>query len=199
MYVYTAICGTWLVCRLIHRKDSLVTPNIPGASAPRRRAPRTLGAGLLALLLAACGGGDLTPEQRNQRREARRTSCITEALQHRAQSQLAQLDTMMQQQAAGMGGQVPAIVRAPHTFAQVYAAYADVKAHEAAYLDSAFHAAGKQDSLGHLQSAGKFRVSPPSEGSVEENVARLYANDFTVSRQYADHPCNKLVEDQEQR
>jgi membrane fusion protein (multidrug efflux system) len=57
MYVYTAICGAWLVCRLIHRKDSLVTPNIPGASAPRRRAPRTLGAGLLALLLVACGGG----------------------------------------------------------------------------------------------------------------------------------------------
>jgi len=57
MYVYTAICGPWLVCRLIHRKDSPVTPNTPGASAPRRRAPRTLGAGLLALLLAACGGG----------------------------------------------------------------------------------------------------------------------------------------------
>ena len=57
MYVYTAICGAWLVRRLIHRKDFQVTQSIPGASAPRRRAPRTLGAGLLALLLAACGGG----------------------------------------------------------------------------------------------------------------------------------------------
>jgi hypothetical protein len=153
----------------------------------------------LALLLAACGGDEITPEQRTKRLEARRTACITEALQHRAQSQLAQLDTMMRQQAGAMGGQVPAIVRAPHTFAQVYAAYADVKAHEAAYLDSAFHAGSKQDSLAYIQSAGKFRVSPPSEGSVEENVARLYANDFNVSRQYADHSCNKLVDDQEKR
>jgi hypothetical protein len=150
----------------------------------------------LALLLAACGGDEITPEQRTKRLEARRTACITEALQQRAQSQLAQLDTMMQQQA---GAGIPDIVRAPHTFAQVYAAYADVKAHEAAYLDSAFHAGSKQDSLAYIQSAGKFRVSPPSQGSVEENVARLYANDYTVSREYADHACNKLVEDQEKR
>ncbi|CAA9380416.1 MAG: hypothetical protein AVDCRST_MAG89-5339 [uncultured Gemmatimonadetes bacterium] len=148
----------------------------------------------LALLLAACGD-EITPEQRTKRLEARRTACITEALQQRAQSQLAQLDTMMRQQ----GGNVPDIVRAPHTFAQVYAAYADVKAHEAAYLDSAFQADSKQDSIAYLQSAGKFRVSPPSEGSVEENVARLYAGDFNASREYADHACNKLVEDQEKR
>lgn len=148
----------------------------------------------LALLLAACGGDGLTEEQRTQRLEARRTACITEALQSRAQTQLAQLDTMMRQQEASMGGQLSAMVRAPHTFAQVYAAYADVKAHEAAYLDSAFHASSKQDSLAYIQSARKFRVSPPSQGSVEENVARLYQNDYTLSREFEDHPCNKLME-----
>ena len=46
---------------LIHRKDFQVIQSIPGASAPRRRAPRAFGASLLALLLAACGGGDQNP------------------------------------------------------------------------------------------------------------------------------------------
>lgn len=153
----------------------------------------------LALLLAACGGDEITEDQRAERMEARRNACLTEALQNRAHTQLAQLDTMLRQQEAGMGGQLPAVVRAPHTFAQVYAAYADVKAHEAAYVDSAVHAGSKQDSLAYIQSARKFQVSPPSEGSVEDNAARSYTNDFTVSRQYEDHPCNKLVETGQKR
>jgi membrane fusion protein (multidrug efflux system) len=61
MYVYTAICGAWLIRRLIHRKDFQVTQSISGASAPRGRAPRAFGATLLALLLTACGGGDPKP------------------------------------------------------------------------------------------------------------------------------------------
>jgi hypothetical protein len=146
---------------------------------------------LSLVLLAACGGERLTEQQRTQRREARRNACITEALQARAHTQLARLDTILQQ---SQGTSAADIARAPHVFAQVYATYADLRAHEAAYVDSAFHATSKADSLRFVESGRKFRLSAASPGSVEENVVRDYSELFLSWRDTPRHPCNRLVD-----
>ena len=152
---------------------------------------RTVPAALLAVLLAACGRGEPTEGQRQARREARRDACVAEALQVRAQNRLATLDTLLRQSQAR--GSVPALVSAPHTFARVYATYADLRAHETAYVDSAYSATSKEDSTAFETKAASFRVNRPSPGSLEENVWRDYARDYTLSRSNPDHGCNRLV------
>jgi hypothetical protein len=147
------------------------------------------------VLLAACGGGEPTEAQLQARRSARRDACVAEALQVRAQQQLATLDTLLRQSQAR--GSVPAVMSAPHTFAQVYATYADLRAHETAYVDSAYSASSKEDSIGFEKQASSFRVNRPSPESVEENVWRDYARDFTIARANPDHGCNRLILDQE--
>lgn len=149
---------------------------------------------LLLAALAACGE-ELTEAQKQARREARRDACVAEALQLRAQSRLATLDTLLRESQAR--GSVPALVSAPHTFAQVYATYADLRAHETAYIDSAYSARSKEDSIGYENRAASFRVNRPSPASLEENVWRDYARDFTISRSNPDHGCNHLVADGE--
>ena len=157
-----------------------------------RRMYRTFSAVLLLLALAACGE-ELTEGQRQARREARRDACVAEALQLRAQSRLATLDTLLRESQAR--GSVPALVSAPHAFAQVYATYADLRAHETAYIDSAYAAPSKEDSIAYETKATTFRVNRPSPASLEENVWRDYARDFTLSRSNPDHGCNRLVEE----
>ena len=148
---------------------------------------------LVAAALAACGDAELTESQRQARREARRDACVAEALQLRAQSRLATLDTLLRESQAR--GSVPALVSAPHTFAQVYATYADLRAHETAYIDSAYAAPSKEDSIAYETKATSFRVNRPSPASLEENVWRDYARDFTIARSNPDHGCNRLVEE----
>ena len=148
------------------------------------------------VVLAACGGKEPTEAQLQARRAARRDACVAEALQIRAQRRLATLDTLLQQ--SRERGTVPSLVSAPHTFAQVYATYADLRAHETAYLDSAFSATSKEDSIGYEKEAAEFRVNRPSPQSLEENVWRDYARDFTIARSNPDHGCNRLVTDAEQ-
>ena len=92
-------------------------------------------------------------------------------------------------------GSVPSLVSAPHTFAQVYATFADLRAHETAYIDSAFTAQSKEDSTAYETKAASFRVNRPSPGSLEENVWRDYARDYAMSRGDPEHGCNKLVEE----
>jgi hypothetical protein len=158
-----------------------------------RRMHRTAAIVLLAAL-AACGGEpELTEGQREARREARRDACVAEALQLRAQSRLATLDTLLRESQAR--GSVPALVSAPHAFAQVYATYADLRAHETAYIDSAYAAPSKEDSTAYETKAGSFRVNRPSPASLEENVWRDYARDFTIARSNPDHGCNRLVDE----
>jgi hypothetical protein len=159
---------------------------------PNRRMHRTATALLAVALLAACGR-ELTEGQRQARREARRDACVAEALQQRAQSRLATLDTLLRENQAR--GSVPAIVSAPHTFAQVYATYADLRAHETAYIDSAYSATSKEDSIAYETKATSFRVNRPSPASLEENVWRDYARDYTRSRANPDHGCNHLAVD----
>jgi hypothetical protein len=154
--------------------------------------PRVAPAVVVVLLLAACGGERPTAEQREARTEARRQACIAEALQSRGRVRVARLDTMLAQMPGG--GTSPGL-RAPHTFAQVYATYADLRAHEAAYVDSAAHSESKEDSTRFVQSAASFRVNRPAPGSVEENVIRDYQRDLAASRQNPEHPCNRLVDD----
>lgn len=154
---------------------------------------RIVPAALLAVLLAACGREELTEAQLTARREARRDACVAEALQFRAQSRLATLDTLLRQSQAR--GSVPTLVSAPHTFAQVYAMFADLRAHETAYVDSAYSAPSKEDSTAYEQKAASFRVNRPSPGSLEENVWRDYARDYAMSRQNPEHGCNRLVEE----
>lgn len=151
--------------------------------------PRTLLALALVTLTAACGRDGPTPEQREARNDARIVSCIAEELQARGRMRLAQLDTMMAQ-----SGVSASAARAPHTFAQVYATLAEVRAHETAYLDSAVHAEARADSVRFDSISGTFRVQEPSPGSVEENVRRSYMRDFAAARLNPDHPCNRLVE-----
>jgi hypothetical protein len=152
--------------------------------------PRIAPAVVVVLLLAACGGSRPTAEQRQARTEARRLACIAEALQARGRTRVARLDTMLAQM---QGAGTESGLRAPHTFAQVYATFADLRAHEAAYLDSAVHSESKEDSTRFVQAASRFRVNQPSPGSVEENVIRDYMRDMAASRQNPDHPCNRLV------
>lgn len=146
--------------------------------------------------LSACGGDDLTPQQREARREARLDACIAEALSIHARSRLATLDSLLTQSQAG-GGTPPALVSAPHTFAQVYATYADLRAHETAYRDSAYHASSKEDSTRYEGMAASFRVNRPSPESLEENVIRDYVRDYASSRRNPEHGCNQLVEEGE--
>jgi hypothetical protein len=156
----------------------------------------TVPAALLAVvLLSACGGGKPTEAQLQERRGARRDACVAEALQRRAQTRLATLDTLLRESQAR--GSVPALVSAPHTFAQVYATYADLRAHETANLDSAYSATSKEDSTRYEQQAASFRVNRPSPESLEENVWRDYARDFTLARGNPEHGCNLLLSEAE--
>jgi hypothetical protein len=157
--------------------------------------PRTAPA-LLLLLLAAAGcrtEPEPTPAQAAARREARRDACVAEALQERARTRLAALDTLLEE--ARAQGSVPAVVSAPHTFAEVYATLADLRAHETAYRDSALSARSPEDSLRFEQAAASFRVRRPSPETLEANVQRDYLRDFVASRENPEHVCNHLVGD----
>ena len=146
----------------------------------------------LAVLLSACGDRGPTPQQRQVRRDARLDACIAEALAMNARSRLATLDSLLAQSQSR--GSVPALVSAPHKFAQVYATFADLRAHETAYRDSAYNAPSKEDSTRYERMALDFRVTRPSPESLEENVIRDYIRDFASSRNNPDHGCNHLVE-----
>lgn len=153
-------------------------------------------AATLAALLSACGADEPTPQQQQARREARLDACIAEALSIHARTRLARLDTLLTESQA-RGGTVPALVSAPHKFAQVYATYADLRAHETAYRDSAYNATSKEDSTRYEGMAASFRVNRPSPESLEENVIRDYLRDYATSRQNPDHGCNHLVGEEE--
>ena len=150
-------------------------------------------AAALAVSLSACGDRGPTPQQEQARRQARLDACIAEALSIVARSRLATLDSLLAQSQAR--GSVPALVSAPHKFAQVYATYADLRAHETAYRDSAYNAPSKEDSTRYERMAADFRVNRPSPESLEENVIRDYARDFLASRGNPEHGCNQLVEE----
>lgn len=147
--------------------------------------------------LSACGEREPTPEQQEARREARLDACIAEALSIHARTQLARLDTLLAQ--SQERGSVPSLVSAPHKFAQVYATYADLRAHETAYRDSAYNATSKEDSTRYEGMAASFRVNRPSPESLEENVIRDYLRDYAGSRRNPDHGCNHLVRDAEKK
>jgi hypothetical protein len=150
-------------------------------------------AATLAGLLSACGDRELTPQQEQARREARLDACISEALSINARTRLATLDSLLAQSQAR--GSVPALVSAPHKFAQVYATFADLRAHETAYRDSAYNASSKEDSTRYEGMASSFRVNRPSPESLEENVIRDYQRDYAGARRNPDHGCNHLVDD----
>jgi hypothetical protein len=150
-----------------------------------------LAAATLAVLLSACGDRGPTPEQRQARRDASLDACIAEALSIHARSRLATLDSMLAQSQAR--GTASSLVTAPHKFAQVYATFADLRAHETAYRDSAYNATSKEDSTRYERMATDFRVNRPSPESLEENVIRDYVRDFTLSKRDPDHGCNQLV------
>lgn len=152
-------------------------------------------AATLAVLLSACGDREPTPQQQQARREARLNACIAEALSIHARRRLATLDSLLAQ--SQQRGSVPALVSAPHKFAQVYATYADLRAHETAYRDSAYNATSKEDSTRFEEMASSFSVNRPSPESLEENVMRDYLRDFVSSRRNPDHGCNHLVEEAE--
>jgi hypothetical protein len=159
--------------------------------------PRTAAALTLLLLMAACRDQQLTEAQLQARRDARRDACIAEALQRNARSRLSALDSLLAQ--SQERGSVPALVSAPHTFAQVYATYADLRAHEAAYVDSAVSAPSKDDSTRYEKMATSFRLNRPSPGSLEENVIRGYIRDFAYVRADPEHGCNLLSQAERQR
>lgn len=155
---------------------------------------------LLLLLLAAAGcRGERAPTeaQRAARSEARRDACVADHLQQRARERLATLETLLAE--ARAEGDVPAVVSAPHAFAQVYATLADLRAHETAYRDSALSARSPEDSLRYDQQAASFRVRRPSPETLEANVQRRYLEDFVASREDPEHVCNHLVADAPRR
>ncbi len=151
---------------------------------------------LLAAMLSACGERGPTEEQLEARRNARLDACVAEALSINARSRLAMLDSLLMQSQAR--GSVSSLVSAPHKFAQVYATYADLRAHETAYRDSAYSTTSKEDSTRYERMATEFRVTRPSPESLEENVMRDYIRDFTRSRNNPDHGCNHLVKGKEE-
>jgi hypothetical protein len=153
-------------------------------------------AATLAALLSACGD-EPTPEQREARREARLDACIAEALSIHARTRLARLDTLLTESQAR--GTVSSLVSAPHKFAQVYATYADLRAHETAYRDSAYNAASKEDSTRYEGMAASFRVNRPSPESLEENVIRDYLRDFAGSLRNPEHGCNQMLDQEEEK
>jgi hypothetical protein len=148
---------------------------------------------LLLLPAAACAGDAPDPAAHGMRRNARLDACIAEALHGAARARLATLDELLERHRAD--GTAPAIVTAPHTFARVYETIADLRSHEMAYVDSAYHAATRDDSLRFERLAREFRLPAPSPESLEANVQRDYLRDFVAARADADHSCNHLVPD----
>jgi hypothetical protein len=154
-------------------------------------------AAALSVMLSACGERGPTPQQQEARREARLDACIAEALNIHARERLARLDTLLAESQAR--GTVSSLVSAPHKFAQVYATYADLRAHETAYRDSAYNATSKEDSTRYEGMAASFRVNRPSPESLEENVIRDYMRDYAGSRRNPEHGCNHLVRGTEKK
>jgi hypothetical protein len=143
---------------------------------------------LLPLLLAAaCADrGGPTPEQRQARLEARLASCVAEEIHIKARHDLANLEALM----GGGEEDDPPLGRAPHTFLRAYLVYADLRAREQAYLDSAYHAAAAADSARYMEAAQSFRLNPPSPGTVESNVVERYGREFMSAWSNPRHPCN---------
>ncbi len=115
-------------------------------------------------------------------------------MQRRAHANLATLDTLMASSRGEEAG-VPSFVGAPHAYAAAYATYADLRAHEAAYRDSAYSAPSRDDSLRFARTGASYRVTRPAPGSLEENVQRSYAGEFAFARQDPEHVCSQLVAD----
>lgn len=148
---------------------------------------------LPAALLAACGER-LTEEQKNARRDARRTSCVAQDLAIDAKVNLASLDTALANQ---QGSPLAAVTAAAREFAAAYKAYADASLESSALLDSAVHAPSKDDSARLTIQSERARPPIPAEGTVQGNAAAAYRRDLLAALANPNHPCNVEAREKE--
>ncbi|MDP9349073.1 MAG: hypothetical protein M3P24_08030 [Gemmatimonadota bacterium] len=134
---------------------------------------------LLPLFLAACGAEREDPERREARLAAARAACIGEELLIGAREKLEVMEAL----AASGGG--------PYVYAKAYHDFAQLRAGELAYADSALSADTPADSARYAERAARFASSAPTPGTVERNVAEEYARSFQVVATTPAHYCNR--------
>jgi hypothetical protein len=144
---------------------------------------------VLPALLAACGGdpGE-SPERREARVAAARSSCVAEELTIRARENLANLDTL----AAASGGIGPGM-QAIYQYASVYRDFAENRSSALAYVDSAASARTPGDSARYAGKAAQFGVRRAEPGTLEGNVAEEWQRSFNTARANPAHYCNTSV------
>lgn len=133
---------------------------------------------LLPLLLAACGERE-DPARQESRQVAAKAACISEELLIDAREKL----TVMAPLAASRGG--------PYVYAQAYHDYAQLRAGELAYADSALSARTPADSARYAQLGARYASTPPAAGTVEGNVAEEYARNFQAIAANPAHYCSQ--------
>lgn len=158
-------------------------------SSPRRgpRSRLLLAAAALLLLAAACRDRpEADPERESRRLAAAQRLCIAEELLADARDRTATL----QLPEDGADAMAPAL-RAAAGFAQAYREHAEVRYAQSAYADSLVAASTRADSTRLAERARGFALAPGEPATLEANVARAYARDFSARLQNPAHPCNR--------
>jgi hypothetical protein len=137
-----------------------------------------------AVLLAGCGRVE-TPERRAARREAKRDACVATELLIHSHGTARELGEFSQ------AGPLANVLRASNAFAGAYDQYAQARAAQLTYLDSASAAGSDGDSTRYAAEAAKRAAPAPQPGTVDESARKRYASDFAAARANPDHPCNK--------
>jgi hypothetical protein len=137
-----------------------------------------------AVLLAGCARVE-TPEHRAARREAKRDDCIATELLIRSHGTQRDLGGFSQ------AGPLAGVLRATSEFAGAYDQYAQARAAQLAYLDSATTARSEGDSTRYAAEAARRAAPAPAPGTVVESARQRYDADFAGAKANPDHPCNR--------
>jgi hypothetical protein len=137
-----------------------------------------------AVLLAGCGRVE-TPEHRAARKDARRDACVATELLIHSHGNARALGEY------GQDGPLANVLRASAAFAGAYDEYAQARAAQLAYLDSASASNAEGDSARYAAEAARHASPAPSPGTVEESAQQRYAADFAAAKGNPDHPCNR--------
>jgi hypothetical protein len=147
---------------------------------------QTLAVALAATLLAGCAAE--TPERRAARREAHRDACIATELLIHSHDRSRSLGEFS-------GGAMAQVLKASGVFVQAYDDYAQARAAQLAYADSAAQAETSGDSTRMAAESRSHTPPAAAPGSVQATAAQRYQDDFAAAKANPDFPCNKPDEE----